>query len=85
MFKKFIFLSLCFFSPLMAQSTPTTIDIEQENLQIGRYQMVISRSATLYLLDTTTGFVWKSTNENTWLTHDSWELLIATPPKQAEQ
>ncbi len=85
MFKKFLFLSLCFFSSLMAQSAPTTPDTEQENLQIGRYQMVISRGATLYLLDTATGYVWRSTNENTWLTDDSWELIIATPPKQPEK
>lgn len=79
MLKIFLFLSLCFCSTLMADSPPAP---EPENLQAGRYQMIKGEGIHLYLLDTATGYVWKSKAKSNWLEPDSWELQITTPPEQ---
>jgi len=80
MLNKLLFISSCGFSPLLA-----AIPEAQEQLQIGRYQMVGINTGTsiqLYLLDTATGNLWKSAKENNWVDHDIWKLQIATPPVQ---
>lgn len=59
MFKKLLCFSLCLSLPLLGESHPIP---QGENAQIGRYQMAAMPGA-LYLLDTATGLVWKSTNK----------------------
>ena len=68
MSKKMLVLFLVLFPFL---SYGATLD-SQENSQIGRYQLVSSdRSGYLFLLDTATGHVWRST----WgLSYDTWRL-----------
>ncbi len=82
MIKKFLFVTLCSITPLLAYDAHS----EKDNLQIGRYQMVsaIPNSGIihLYLLDTATGYVWKSTTKKNWVDHDYWQLQISTPPQQ---
>ena len=53
-----------------------------ETTQIGRYQMISHPSGGLYLLDTSTGQVWKSTLKDNFYYHDVWELQIANPPER---
>lgn len=81
MFNKFLFLSLCFFSPILANGISIP---DRANSEVGRYQMVGVETpgggAQLYLLDTTNGYVWKSARQNNWVQHDKWELQIANPP-----
>lgn len=74
MSKKLLFLFFTIF-PLLSYGTDFT---PQENSQIGRYQIVSHESGRLYLLDTTTGHVWKSVNRhNHWgLDHDTWVSQI---------
>lgn len=74
MSKFFIVSLLCFVSPLLAQETSPMV----ENAQIGRYQMVIdSNNHERFLLDTTTGTVWKAH----WIT-SQWTYVwtLDTPP-----
>lgn len=64
MIKKFLFVTLCSITPLLAYDAHS----EKDNLQIGRYQMVSAVPSggsiiQLYLLDTATGYVWKSTKK----------------------
>jgi hypothetical protein len=85
MFKKFALLILSFL-PLFAfsQSYSSYPPSYQENLQVGRFQMVGVTTDTkiqLYLLDTATGYVWKSVRKNNWVDHDHWELQIRTIEK----
>jgi hypothetical protein len=81
MFNKFLFLSLCFFSPILANDIPIP---DQANSQVGRYQMVgvplSGGTVQLHLLDTTNGYVWYSARQNNWVVHDTWKLQIANPP-----
>lgn len=76
---KFLTLVLCTFLPAMAITAaqdPTTS-------QIGRYQMVAHEAngnVNLWLVDTATGYVWRSDRKNSWVLHDTWVLQIATPP-----
>lgn len=82
MFKKLFFLSLCLTLPLLGERRAVA---QNENTQIGRYQMVVvstdlDGSHKLYLLDTTTGCVWKSALKKNWYEHDAWEPQIVTPP-----
>lgn len=55
--------------------------IDGENFQLGRYQMIRSESNThLYLLDTATGQVWKSTQNSNGVSAFSWNLIISGFP-----
>lgn len=68
-----------FGAPLLADNPP-----KPEEAPIGKYQMTVVNTGVgirLYLLDTTTGQVWKSTNQKNWVDHDVWELQIAESPE----
>jgi hypothetical protein len=77
MVNKFFFIFLCSFLPILADDGS---NVSNKNLQVGRYQMVgttqHNSGVRLYLLDTATGCVWRSTNKNNWVEHDSWQLQI---------
>lgn len=75
MSKKILFLFLTFF-PLFSYGLD---GVPQENSQIGRYQIVShGKYDILFLLDTTTGHVWRSKSRNgelfSW--DDTWVLQI---------
>lgn len=73
MSKKLIGL-IFFFFPLLSYGTDIA---SQENSQIGRYQIIAHDTGCLYLLDTTNGYVWRSTCKGFCLYHDTWVLQIA--------
>ena len=60
---KYLFL-ICFFSSVLAEESIASFNSPevQENLQIGRYQLVAVNhlGLELYLLDTATGQVWET-------------------------
>ncbi len=84
MFKKLFCLSVCLSLPLLGENHSIP---KEENMQIGRYQMVgvacKGGGQQLYLLDTATGCVWRSTAKNSWIQHDAWEPLIVTSSDNA--
>ena len=79
MLKKLCMLGL-FVSSIAFAASPVN---ERENLQIGRYQMAGVMNQ-LYLLDTATGQVWRSTTDKYFSGEpDNWTLQIVNPPEGA--
>lgn len=83
MYKKLLLLTvtmMSFFSINYADLKNPVI----EQHEIGRYQMTHHPDGYLFMLDTSTGQVWRSKLKKNWVYHDEWTLQIPDSPTQAK-